>query len=130
MDRIELLKIPVNKDSWTKALFVKGIYKLIPSGSNAIKLRVGTETEASVVVDENTVLVIEDLEEYKEFKATISEAYFYYYDLNEVKDFIEKVENYRDEFLTFKQQTEASITSLLERVGSLEQRVKTLEGSR
>lgn len=129
MDRIELLKIPVEKDSWTKILFVKGIYKLIPSGSNAIKMRVGTETEASVVVDENTILIIENLEEYKEFKAGIADAYFYYYDLNQVKDFIEKVEDYRDQFLAFKQQTESSVLNLQERVGSLEQRLRSLEGN-
>lgn len=109
-DKIFIDKTEVTTE-WKKILFIKGIYKIIPSKENVITMKVGCCSEAKVYIDKCYVLEVTELEQWFEFKSDLPNEYFYRYDLNEVANFIEIVEQYRSEAEELKELVEGQLTT-------------------
>lgn len=132
-NRIDIVKTDILTGDWQRILFIKGIYLLSPNKDNSICMRVGNYTNAKTYISKNFILEVEQLEQYFEFKANEDLAYFYRIDLNDIRDFILAVENYKDEFDKFVNQfnqiTQPQIEGLVQELENVKQRLSSAESN-
>lgn len=123
--RIVIDKIPPGKN-WSKVLFTKGIYSLLPSEDKAIEMRAGGHTNAKTYITKGFILEITELEEWVEFRSNKDFAYFYRFDLNNLGDFIVAVEGYKDDLDKFENHVN---TQMQPTIDGHTQELATLDGA-